>query len=245
MQKKCFFLLTLGIIILNSDAATSIDHIMTFFVQPYPIDEVGEAKNKKMIDKLQQTIATPGKIAYKITKAQIPDSLNGFFVTYRGYVVVANMMGQITLPRLTQQPLLPVLITEQIEPIMMIGNTVHHWELSKNNPAQMYMLERKEDPETKLTFWEYKESALPENNIIPLNALVLLTRPKDIVVPLGITLSTPDQQWILPTLYAKKNSSLLESALSILKVRQFFGPITVIRKKASNTNYASQISTQE
>ncbi len=244
MQKKCLFLVCAIAFTFNSHGVTTIDHIITFFIQPYLIDDISEQKTKESVEKLQQTISTPGKISYKIVKGQTPDYQTGILVTYSGYLVVSNMLGQITLPRLTQKPVLNILITEQIEPVMMIGNTVHHWELSKNTPAQMYSLERKEDAQTKLVYWEYQETALPTDNIIPLNTIVILTKPKNIVVPLGITLTDTSQQWILPTLFARKNINTLEPALSALKVRQFFGPINVVRKKASDTNYASQISTQ-
>ena len=231
---------------MSAYAITSIDHIITFFIRTYPLDEESEQqhmKEKEASDKLQQTLATPGKLAFKLTKASLPDSNTGIFITYQGYLVVTSLLGQVTLPRLTQQPSLKILVTEKIDPVMMIGNTIHHWEISPNVPAQMYSLERKEDPETKLLFWHYEQTSLPENNIIPLNTIVILTKPKNIIIPSGITLSTNDQQWILPNIYVRKSISSLEPALSVLRVRQFFGPINIVRKKASDTNYATQIST--
>lgn len=243
MQKKCLVLLAILTFVVNNYGVTNIDHIITFFIQPLTIDEETEAKKKETFDKLQHTLTTPGKVSYKIIKSHITN-ITGILVTYRGYLVISNSLGQIMLPRFTQQPNLSVLITEKIEPVMMIGNTVHHWELAKNISAKMYSLERKQDAETKLVYWEYKESPLPVDSIIPLNTIVLLTKPKNIVVPLGITLTDINQQWVLPTLYATKNVNTIEPALSILKVRQFFGPINVIQKKISDTNYASQISTQ-
>ncbi len=244
MQKKCLFLLYVIIITFKCHSAATVDHIITFFIQPYSPYEMSEQKVKENSDKLKQTLATPGKVSYKIAKSLTPSSSAGIFVTYSGYLVASSMLGQITFPRLTQQPSLKVIITEQIEPVMMIGNTVHHWELSKNTPAEMFTLERKEDPETKLVYWDYKETSLPADTIIPLNAIVILTKPKNIVVPLGITLTNNNQHWILPTIYAIKNINTLEPALSALKVRQFFGPINIVRKKASDTNFATQISTQ-
>lgn len=229
---------------MNVFAVNSIDHIITFFIRSYPVEEeTPQLHPKEAADKLQQNLAMPGKLAYKIAKAAFPDIKTGVLVTYQGYLVATSLLGQITLPRMTQQPSLKVLVTEKIDPIMMIGNTVHHWEIVPNVSAQMYSLEREEDPETKLAYWRYKEISLPENRIIPLNTIVILAKPKNIVIPNGITVSTNDQQWILPNIYVKKTMNSVEPALAALRVRQFFGPIIVVRKKVTDTDYATQIST--
>ncbi len=229
---------------MNVFAVNSIDHIITFFIRSYPVEEeTPQLHPKEAADKLQQNLAMPGKLTYKIAKAAFPDIKTGVLVTYQGYLVATSLLGQITLPRMTQQPSLKVLVTEKINPVMMIGNTVHHWEIVPDVPAQMYSLERKEDPETKLAYWQYEEISLPENRIIPLNTMVILAKPRNIVIPSGITPSTNDQQWILPNIYVKKTMNSVEPALAALRVRQFFGPIIVVRKKVTDTDYATQIST--
>ena len=128
---------------------------------------------------------------------------------------------------------------------MMIGNTVHHWELLPKNPSAAYTLERKQDPETKLFYWDMQPTDLPENNIIPLNAIVVLTKPSSIFVPTGITISNDNPQWILPTIYATKTINAVAPALAALNVRQFFGPISLTRKKATDTYYSTQINTHQ
>jgi hypothetical protein len=139
---------------------------------------------------------------------------------------------------------LTLIITERIEPVLMLGNTIHHWTLL-SIPTAIYSVARKQDTRTKLFYWDVKPANKPENNIIPLTSIVLFAKPKNIIVPTGITITNDSQQLILPTLYATKNINDIAPALSVLKVRQFFGPISVINKKENDTYYSTQIiSTQ-
>lgn len=211
-------------------------HIITFFIEEIPIDS-------KDAIKFTQTINTPGKIASKITQSYLQTDHPSIFATYGGYLTISDFNGQITFPRMQQKEELTLIITENIKPVFMIGNTIHHWELLPI-PTQIYSVTRKQDPKTKLFYWDVEpEKSLP-NNIIPLTSIVLFAKPKNIIVPIGITVTTDSPQLVLPPIYAKKNINILSPTLNILNIREFFGALPISIKKINNTYYSEQIGTQ-
>ena len=223
------------------DARLPFSHIITFFVQELPFNAPDEDTNSKFA----KTTSTPGKVAHKIAHSVASSAHKGIFVTYGGYLAVTNFNGQVTFPRMQQKTDFTFIVTEKIEPVMMIGNTVHHWVLLKNVPASSYSVERKQSNQTQLYYWDVQKTENPENNIIPLNSIVVFAKSKNIIVPLGITLSNDSSQLILPPVYVVKNNNDLLPALETLNVRQFFAPVIKTNKKDSNTYYSSQMSSTQ
>jgi len=219
-------------------ARLPISSIITFFIHESPFTSVQE------ITKFSQKIVTPGKIANKIANSLTSHPNKGIFATYGGYLVVSNFNGQISFPRMQQKTDFFLIVTEHIQPILMIGNTIHHWEIPKI-PAAIYSITRKQNQETKLYYWNVQQTTVPENNIIPINSIVLFAKPKNIIVPVGITISNDDPQLILPSVYVVKNNTNVVPALETLQVRQFFGTIHLENKKENATYYSSQIITTQ
>lgn len=212
--------------------------IVTFFIHEAPFDAPEE------VTKFNQKMATPGKITNTITNSLTSKRYRGIFATYGGYLVVSTFNGQISFPRMQQKPDFFLIITEKIEPILMIGNTIHHWEFSKM-AADIYSITLEQNTETGLYYWNVQPAKKPENNIIPLNSIVIFAKPKNIIVPIGITLSNDSPQLTLPPIYIVKNNINVVPALETLKVRQFFGTIHLENKKENATYYSSQMITTQ
>jgi hypothetical protein len=237
IDRLVFFGLAL-FIILECTARLPFSHVITFFIQEAPF------KSDDAIQKFKQLVATPGKIASKIANSIVTFAHQGIFATYGGYLVVSDYNGQITFPRMQQKEQLTLIITEKIEPVFMLGNTIHHWTLP-NIPASLYSIERKEDPQLKLFYWNVQETKEPDNKIIPITSIVIFAKPKNIIVPQGITITHDNPQFVLPTIYATKNINDLAPALSVLKIRAFFGPLSITNKKENDTYYSTQINSTQ
>ncbi len=212
---------------------------LTMFIRPYP-----EKQAVLDPDKMARNIATPGKLASKIMKDKLlkTSSNDGIFSTYFGYLALSDINGQLTFPRKQQKPLFNLLITPKIKPVFMIGNTIHHWELDTLVPAELYTVERKQDPETKDWFWQTKKGNLPANNIVSLDTIVIFAKPQTIVVPQGITLTDKNPQLVLPDIYAKKSLNITARSLWALTVRSFFGLLKNLVQKNSPTYFSQHLN---
>lgn len=214
-------------------------NIITFFIHPFPKPQKATPK-----EKIIHTLKTPGKVSAKLFKERYLKQpiIEGIFSTYWGYLSLSNVDGQIIFPRNHTKDSANLLITEKITPIMMIGATVHHWELDQSVPAQIFSVERKQDPETKLYFWDTQKEELPSNNIIQLDTIVLFAKPKNIYIPTGITISDNKPQLFLPDIYAKKGMNKIAQALWLLNIKHFFSSLKKIGKKESSTYYSEQLN---
>lgn len=214
---------------------------LTMFIRPFPL------KKEAIIDdseKLIEHIKTPGKLSGKTIKRKLlaTQSNEGIFGTYLGYLALTDFNGQLTFPRKTQKPSFKLIITSRITPIFMIGNTIHHWEFDPRAKTSVYQIERKQDPATQLWFWQTTKGSVPENNIVPLDAIVLFAKPKHVLVPEGITMTTNNPQLLLPDIYAKKGLNITARALWVLTMKQFFGPLRTLFKKESNTYFSQHLN---
>lgn len=240
MKKSIYGLSFLLVIAIHLNARLPFSHIISFFVQTAPFS----SEEEDVAQKFNKTITTLGKAACKIACSVIASPHHGIFATYGGYMTISNINGQITFPLMQQSKKFLLIITEKIGPVFMIGNTIHHWKLL-NIPHITYSVERKQDQQTKLYYWDVEATPNPENNIIPLNSIVIFAKPKNIIVPTGISLTNDDPQLLLPTIYVTKNNNNIVPALSTLTVRQFFGPLSITNKKENNTYYSTQIITTQ
>ncbi len=210
------------------------DQLIIMFLKPYPT-VLQEASSKKLPKKLRR----PGKLATHLSKQVLTPPISGIFATYGGFLTASNLYGEITFPR--KGPFLYLIVTERLTPIVMSGNTIHHWELEEGAPAHMYKMEQKEDPTTHLHFWDITAQALPTDNQIPLESIALLANPKYVFVPLGISIFKESPHLILPDIYIKKGINLTADALYILNLAQYFGPLIPLYKK-DVAGYRQQLS---
>jgi hypothetical protein len=191
--------------------------VITFFLSPYPLPEV--------YNDIAATLNKPGSVAKQSLFGSRNGRTSGIWATYYGYLEVSNDFGQISFPRRTEKPILNFLFTNKIKPIMMMGNTVHHWELEKDAPAIQYRAERIQDPTTKHYLWDVKQIALPKNNRVELNTVVVFVKPKNVYVPEGASLASDNPNLIMPPIYVKKGAKWVSETFYLLNLKHLFGPI--------------------
>jgi len=217
----------------NAHTEPTINMFFRSFPEIYPNEHAQE---------LEAKLKKPGKIArHTIRSLTNSNIVAGIYVTYGGYLDVSDVNGEIRFPRKHKEAKVILVITTKITPIMMVGNTIHHWEFEEGTPVSLYSVERKQDEETKLLYWDVKAIPAPENNRLPLESLVVFGKPKDVYIPEGITLTTEGPQLLLPDIYVKKGIKQYERALYLLNLKHFFGPVTVYSKKEPK-RYLSRLS---
>jgi hypothetical protein len=212
-----FSILALFCALLNLNA----DPVISMVIEPYPLLKDSPEAEKAMI-KLKK----PGRIPKLGLKSLRVNPLNkGIFSTYAGYLTMSNNDGQTLFIRKHIAPYVYLLITDKITPVMMAGNTIHHWNIEEKTDAKMYKMERLQDGNNDLFYWLTEEVPVPKDGKIPLESITILAKPKNIYVPEGITITEDSPNLTLPTIYAKKGIKTNANALYILNMRQFFGPI--------------------
>ncbi|OGB97514.1 hypothetical protein A3F06_03190 [candidate division TM6 bacterium RIFCSPHIGHO2_12_FULL_36_22] len=211
------FGLALGVC--SSIAIKKSDHVITFFVRPYP-----EVHPNKPIG---PSMFHPGQI-YKNLANQAMNSVGstGVFAAYGGYLAHTNENGQIIFPRKTQTPIFDLFVTNNIHPYLMAGTTnVRYWTVDQDTAMAQYKIQRQQDPQTKLYYWEVSKVPVSPKRIIPLHSIILFAKPKNVYVPLGITLTNKNPQLILPTIYTKPQLDDVKNALLVMNMKIFFQPL--------------------
>ena len=204
-------------------------------IKPYPIP-----KKERTLEQLQRILKTPGTYNKKILESFLKKgTYEGIFSTYMGYISISDFYGQIMFPRKHTDSSIFVLITPLIEPIMMIDLTVHHFETFDAAPKALYKITRKKDEHTNLFYWDVSSVPIPANKRISLDTIVLFAKPKNIIIPEGITITQDTPQMILPPIYARKEINSTLNALRVLKIKQFFSPFHTYQKRESDTYYST------
>lgn len=201
------------------------DRIVGFFFEPYPGDEVHAAT-------LSQKLQKPGKVAKCMLNGYgCYSQVAGIFSSYAGYLKESDVYGWTSFPKKQDNPRLYLVITPVVTPVFMFANTIHHWQIEKPNPVATYLVERKQDETTKLFYWEVAHVENPEDNAIPIESLLIIADPDDIVVPEGITMADDSQNLLLPRMYVKKGIKPTQHAFYMLNLTHLFGPIKTRYKK--------------
>jgi hypothetical protein len=200
--------------------------VMTFFMRPYLMPPTDE-NNEKMAAQL----AKPGHIAKRTSYLRNLSLVSGIFSTYGGYLAVSNPFGQTTFPLKHSLPILYFVVTQKITPMMMAGNTIHHWEIEQNTPAQMYKVERHHTEPDDIYYWQVEAVSLPANRILPPESITILARPKDIVIPEGIRITNDAANLLLPDIFVRKTISKDADALYLLNIKHFFGHLHPLYKR--------------
>jgi len=194
-------LLILAIFTYNT-AYCAPPHMLTFFVEPYPI--------------------TGYKKAFPIENKNFK---KGIFFTYFGYRTVSDNNGQVIFPLKTQGEKFFMLVSDQTKPVFMLYNTIHHWELDERALYSFFSVERNYDEKLQLYFWSIEQLELPDNLVIPMDTILVHAKPESLFVPTGISITSKSPQLLLPTIYVKAEVKLTRSALKFLNNSQFFAQI--------------------
>ena len=198
-------------------------HIITFFVQPYQEQAI------RPREKVQIITETPGKLNRTILKKQLQSTRNqGLYATYFGLVTHSDANGQITFPRKHFKNEVTFVITQRIKPVMLYGNTVHHFDMSTSMPADFYRLELKEDVSKKIFYWDTKKIDAPTNRHVPVSAIILFAKPEHVIIYQGKTVTDASENFVLPTVYVKPTITTGINALSFLKISKYFRPVKFV-----------------
>ena len=201
------------------------EQLISFFFQPYPMGQELERA-----EKLKQKLGHPSKRARIAFKQMMTDShiISGIFTTYAGFLTVSDLNGQVQFPRKHPAPTVSLIIAERITPIVRSGNTLSHWELNLDYPAQMYSIIRYENPDIDQVYFITHPQEIPENGVVPIDAIVLFAPPKYVYVPLGLHESYQSPHLLLPDIFVKSGITLQGEALYVLNVMHYFGLLTFL-----------------
>lgn len=214
------------------------DPRITFFVRQYP-ELSAHIDNDIKTNKFKRA-------QEKILADQMPSPpATGLFSTYAGFMTVSARDGSFLFPRKQAKPIFHIVVTPLIEPVMMVGTTVHHWELIKKMPAALYTVELKQDSETELWYWQTQKQTLPKDRIVPLDSILLFAPPSEVVVPTGASRAHDVTNLSLPDIYIKNSFKVVPHALSTLQHKHFFRQILKTYKRGTGdvqNSWAIQIN---
>jgi hypothetical protein len=200
---------------------------------PYPEIKVryAESHEPNALDEIEKTMSP------SIDSLLPKENITGIFVSYGGFLASSNIDGMVSFPRRHDNPAIHILVTDKITPVIMINNTIHHWELEVGTPAAMYTARREKDIHANLFYWRLEEAPMPENNRIPIDTILIFTNPKNIYIPLGITpvptdpiSGKPPVNLRLPEIYVKSHTKQAPESLYVLNIRYWFGPVRSVYK---------------
>lgn len=170
-------------------------------------------------------IESPSRLNRMLLKAQLRrQSVEGLYATYRGWYTVSDYLGRITFPRKTADPKLTLIITRGIEPILLQENLVHHFIIDDVEPADAYSFVY-DDTTKDNPVWHVSRQPIPQNHVVPSDAIVLFTKPEHIDIPTGTFPAIKGQNLILPTIYARGQLTPNINALHFADINRFFSPI--------------------
>jgi len=201
MKKKFLVPIFLGVFVPCFSAQSP--HMVVCTLKKYPSLPVSNSENKFLTTK---TVA----------------ATEGIYASYFGYLTASNSVGQVVFPRKHRDTIFTLVITDKIEPIFMLENTINTWRVPEKTACAYYSIERKKDLKTNLYFWDVKKKETPADRTLPLDAITFIAKPEELYVPTGITVTNNNPQLALPTIFVKNSISLSDNALSILSYRQFF-----------------------
>lgn len=236
MRKDILLLSCLATLVYHADIHSQ--HKIMFFVREYP-----SLKDTIDVEKFLKKMQDPEKAARKILKLQLRAYAKpGLFASYGGFITVSNNEGKIVFPRKHQRPFVYMIVTPDVTPVLMLGKTVHHWELHAHLPVEVYRFEFKQDSETQLYYWDVQPDERPADNSVPLDSIVVIGKPKNIYIPTGITIKKDSPHLFLPDIYARKGFNILTNSLNTLKAKHFFHQATPFYKKAGEKYWSIQRS---
>lgn len=199
-------------------------HMVTFFFKNYPKIEKNSFK--------------------KVPLKNNPRA--GIVVSYFGFMTTSEKSGEVMFPRRHQKPEFSLLVCDNPQPVFMLENTIHHWQVREKAKYAFYSVKQKQDPNTKLFFWDVKKANLPADKHLSVHTMVIFADPDNVYIPEGITVTNNNPQLFLPSIYAKSNSSAAKNALAALEIRAFFDPINRVYniKKAEESSKESNTKSE-
>jgi hypothetical protein len=212
------------IILIHLPVTPLIAATLTLTFKPYP-------NVKQVLTNLKK----PEKLAH-LTLIRITEQapISGIMGTYAGFMQASNEDGQMIFPRKQTNTQLFLLVTPEIEPVLMFPHTVKEWKLIPQKKYSYFNITRTTDPETELTYWNVEEAALDPQHAIQVETLILLAQPTDLVIPTGITLTNKEPNLQLPTIYSQNSLDTTLEALTAMNIAYLFKPVNQCSVKKNN-----------
>jgi hypothetical protein len=219
-MKYILKILTLGLLI--SFQLHPVDSIITFFVEKYPYFKMEKSK-KFDPEKYSKQLKQPN--FFYQTMLNMPkynNAIEGIMALYGGNVALSDKNGQMIFKRNQQTPNIYFLVTPSVLPAYMLApSTVHNWMLDPKEPAEIYFAEFKTNDQLELYYFEISKAQLPDQNI-PLNTIIFIADPKDVLIPTGATITDLSQNLVLPNIYIKRDFCFMHNSLYTLAIKQYF-----------------------
>lgn len=212
------------------------DPLITIFFRDYPAAQTEDDAAYSS----HHIFGSPKKFARTQLEGTVCRNLKaGIWGSYAGFLELSNADGQLTFPRKHGEPMVLLIITQRITPIIMFEQTVHHWELMPSVPHAIYRYERLQDDETGRYYWNVTQVPSLPNPTIPSDAVILLAKPEHLYIPTGITLTHESPSLILPSIYVKRGFNLASNTLYLLNINHLFNHARMKEKEE-----ATRLTTQ-
>ena len=157
-------------------------------------------------------------------------NLGGIPLMYYGYITYTRNNGIIMLPRMHESSEFYILLSTHINPIFMIGNTIHHLEVIPNTKNAYYKITKNYDAQTQTNFWNVEQIPLPTHGQLPLETIIIFVEPEDLYIPEGISITNDNPQAILPVIYLKNDKNNNKNSIASLEINYLFKAIDPIKK---------------
>ncbi len=194
---------------------------ISFFFKPFTDIKAISNKLKK-----------PGNLAHHTVHGIVNHtSVSGILSIYAGYIDSSDYNGEVVFPRKHSKPAVVFLVTPELKPIALFENTIDHWELIPGMPAAMYVCEQKYDAKKQSHYWETKEVLLPADNIIPLTSVIIIAKPKNISIPIGVSPTRDTANLVLPDVFVMKGINIVANDSYMLTIRHLFKPVDSLIKR--------------
>jgi len=218
-MKKNYYVLGLSLLLLVC-MMVEANPTITFFFKPL-----------SDLERITKKLKKPGNLAKHTVHGIIqPAPVAGILVMYSGYLALSDYNGEIILPRKHQKSIVTIVVTPEVVPVRLFENTFSHWNLIPGIPAQIYSCEHKYNETTKQAYWDVQEVPSSGDNQIPVAAIVIIAKPKDITMKVGVSPTMETANLVLPDVYVKKGINIVKNSSYMLNIRHLFKPVEIEEK---------------
>lgn len=219
MSIRNFFFIIFFLVSSYCIKAEQSPYILTFFFKPHFIFEAEPVTDND----LSELVSVPAKIQRKFLKKYLTSTIQqGIYVNYKGQVAISDYNGQIIFPKTSSENKLILVVTPRITPVFLRDEVIHHFKVSKESPAAFYEFKLSTAEPVQ---WHITEIPLPANRDIPINAVIINAKPKDIAIQTGIFPTQGLPNFILPDILVNPEINRGINSFSFLKVNRYFSPV--------------------
>ncbi len=150
--------------------------------------------------------------------------IEGIVMHYRGFTKTSDHSGSVMFPRLDDIDKIPIIIVEQITPIILHGAIPDHFIVNPESTYKLYTATKNIVDES--TRWIIKDNVNTlNNNQIPFNAIIIFGDPNLLFFDTTAYSIDNTINIILPTLYIKPENPIHQYSNLALETLQYFKPL--------------------